>query len=465
MKRIFHTLNILGCLSLLVLFSCTKNNLTTEKPVESYESTNIQAPPSFISFPAEIDIKSLESVINSKLQGEIYSNDSINKNLALKIWKAEDFSIYLTGNELTYRVPLKIWAKARLSLRKFGLNISDSKEINAQIALNFTTKLWLQPDWSFKTITNFESFEWIEKPTINLGGISLSVTSMADAVLNNSRNKISGRIDSIISQRYTLKSAIAPLWKVLQQPIKSANNVNVWFRITPLEVYAQPLFAENGKLRENIGIKANTEVFVGKPPRNNDIPDIPNIQFKDTLNDQFSISMMANVSYPEVTRLAKSYLVDKTFSSGTRSVTIKDLNIYGSKNKLVVEASVKGSLNGKLYFTGEPWYDPKDSMLKVRNFNFEIHTFNALIKTGSWLMHHKIVGKIQEKLSYPIGSKIEESKKLIQTMFNNKNLGYNVHLNGQLNDLSVDKIYLTKEHIGAHVLLIGKMSVKMNNDN
>lgn len=464
MKKLFCLLKILGCISLLFLFSCSKNNLVTERPDESYETPHIQTTPSVISFPAEIDIKSLESVINSKLQGEIYSNDSVSKNLALRIWKAEDFTIYLTGNELTYRVPLKIWAKARFGLKKFGLNISDSKEINAQIALNFTTKLWLQPDWSLKTITNFESYEWIEKPTINLGGFNLPVTSIADAVLNNSRNKLSGKIDSVISHKYTLKNIINPLWKALQQPIKSANNMNVWFRLIPLEVYAQPLFAENGKLKENIGIKANTEIFVGKPPRNNAIPDIPDIQFKDTLNDQFSISMMTNVSYGEVTRLAKSYLVNKTFSSGTHSVTIKDLNIYGSKNKLIVEASVKGSLNGKLYFTGEPWYDPKDSMLKVRNFNFEIHTFNALITAGSWLMHHKIVDKIQEKMSYPVGSKIEESKKLIQTMFNNKNIGYDVYINGQLNDLSVGGIYLTKENIGAHIMLTGKMSVKMNNN-
>ncbi|MDP4186029.1 MAG: DUF4403 family protein, partial [Bacteroidota bacterium] len=168
-----------------------------------------------------------------------------------------------------------------------------------------------------------------------------------------------------------------------------------------------------------------------------------------------------NISYPELNNMAKKLLIERTFSSDEKSITIEDLNIFDNNGKIIVDATVSGSMKGELRLTGDPYYDPSDSTLKIKNLDFDLQTRNAIAKSANWLMHHKLAEKIQDKLNLTIAKKVEEAKQMICKMLVNKYLGHNVHLTGKLDNLYVNEIFLAKESIKANLLFKGGINLMM----
>jgi len=129
----------------VLISSCA--SVKPEKPAEQYNPVAIQLESSYISIPLEVKLATLEKLLNDKLTGLIYEDDDLSDNIAVKAWKKEDFKLGLNENVLSYRIPLKLWVKAGYKISKFGLSVSDYKEINAESALKGKSSLTLSPDW------------------------------------------------------------------------------------------------------------------------------------------------------------------------------------------------------------------------------------------------------------------------------------------------------------------------------
>ena len=130
---------------------------------------------------------------------------------------------------------------------------------------------------------------------------------------------------------------------------------------------------------------------------------------------------------------------------------------------MVVEATVSGSIKGKLYFMGKPYYDAEKSAIAIRNLDFELKTKNALLKTADWIAHGTIAKMIGEKMVFPLKDNIDQIKELIQQNITNKEVADNVIINGNLDDLTIDEILMTPESIKLPVIFKGKLSVKLLN--
>ena len=138
------------------------------------------------------------------------------------------------------------------------------------------------------------------------------------------------------------------------------------------------------------------------------------------------------------------------------------MRLYGGDGKIIVETDVTGSLKGKLYFTGTPYYNAADSTIRVKDFNFEMHTKNALLKSANWLMHANFVNMIQKRLEFPLSSNIKDAKKMLQNSLANYNMGMGTTLKGRLDDLNVEGVILTRESIKASIVFKGKITILIN---
>ena len=47
-------------------------------------------------------------------------------------------------------------------------------------------------------------------------------------------------------------------------------------------------------------------------------------------------------------------MIGKVYTEGKRKIEIKNINIYGSNDRFIVDVTVKGSLNGDVYLAGKP---------------------------------------------------------------------------------------------------------------
>ncbi|MBK7214071.1 MAG: DUF4403 family protein [Bacteroidales bacterium] len=142
-KRFIPGLLILG---LIIALSSCKTAFIPEQPVESYQSYIYKPKPSLINVPVEMKVSELETFLNRQLTGLIYEDNSLEDNggdnLMVKAWKKDLIKLNFDKGQFIYTVPLKLWIKAGWKIEKFGISLSDYREVNAEISL-ISILLWL----------------------------------------------------------------------------------------------------------------------------------------------------------------------------------------------------------------------------------------------------------------------------------------------------------------------------------
>lgn len=466
MRIIKFTCFFVAFTAILSFTSC--KTLKVTRPEEAYNAPDYSPKPSVVNVPFYLDMNDIQSMVNKKVSGLIYEDNSLednnNDNIMVKAWKKEDFTIKYENNQLVYRIPLKLWIKAGWKVSKLGITLSDYKELNAEIALKFKTTFYLNKDWSITTFTTSDGYEWLSTPVIKLGPVDVPITAIANTILNKNKSTISNEIDKAIKQNLSLRKYIQDIWVSMQKPIKLNDEYNLWLKLNPQEISSTPIYGQNNKIKISLGVKSLIESYMGEEPKAIPNKGLPDYNLVKSLDNNFSINLMSDISYKSADTLAKKYLKGKTFTQDKKSITITDIKIYGSNDKMVIGTSLKGSINGTIYFTARPVFDSTDNSIKVEDLDFELETKNALLKTANWLLHNKMKKMISDNMVLPIGDKLEDSKKLINKEIANNQLTKNILLNGSLKDLFIEKIFLTPESIKVAVIFKGSLKFTFTAD-
>lgn len=448
---------------LVILAGCS--TIRPEKPVESYGSVNYVLKPSVINIPINIDIKNVETLLNTKINGLIYEDNSLEDNggdnLMVKAWKKDKITIGYSNYQLTYRVPLKLWIKIGFKISKFGLEVSDYREINAEIALKYKTTVMLNKDWTVASKTYSDGYEWISAPVMKVGPVDLNIKIIADLILKTNKEKITAAIDKGIKDYVDIRKYVSDSWQMVQKPYKVNDEYNVWLKITPLNVMTMPLSGANNQLILTLGIKGITELHIGSMPDTAINRNLPPLSIVNKMDNNFLINANIKVPFTLINDMTKKELNGKTFTSGKQSILIKDINIYGSDGYFIVDLSLLGSIKGNIYLKGTPYFDDSLKTIKVKDLDFDLKTKNVLLKSASWMLHHNLIKMIQPKLAYPVAKEYGEAKNAISEKLSNYQIADGIVLKGNLNDLQVDSMYINREAANIIISVDGTVTIEI----
>lgn len=433
--------------------------LVIDKPAESYIPSPIAPSMSDITVKADIDVKKLESSVNKKLTGLIYAGDSLmERDLSVKVWKVSDFSFSVNNNTIVYNLPLKVRAKYRWKVEKFGLSVSDEYEAAGTISLSFKTSLFINKDWKLFARTESTGYRWIEEPKLNVAGIKLPVTRVADIAMSRSQESITKSIDKALSDAVKLQDQIKGIWESVQKPMLVNQENGVWVKVTPNDIFVSPFTSRNNILTLGFSLRSQVESVAGSVPVAGEVVPLPSFKQIPTRPQPFNLNLAADVTYNKITEISKQQLVGKTFTEGKRSITITGLTLYGSEGSVVVAADVTGSLKGRIYLIGKMTYNAEKSTLEVTDADFDIRTRNVLIKSANWLLHGMILKKITPYLSYNIADVLESTR----VEANKQLTGYKVYegvtINGSMDKLSVTQVTMVPGAVRIVVNLTGNLA-------
>ena len=171
----------LSIISLLAIVALTFNSCRTafqiEKPNESYLPSNLSPVLSELPLQVELDVKKLETSVNKKMTGVIFEGSNLaNKDLTVRVTKAQNFTFSINNNVIEYRVPLKVWSRFSWKVEKFGVTVGDQYEANGTIALTYKTNISIDKNWKLVAKTSSSGYEWIETPKLSVIGVNVPVT-------------------------------------------------------------------------------------------------------------------------------------------------------------------------------------------------------------------------------------------------------------------------------------------------
>ncbi|MBX9852037.1 MAG: DUF4403 family protein [Cytophagaceae bacterium] len=452
------------CSALFVaLTSCT--TVKPAAPVAAYTPFVFKPELSKINIPVEISVKTLENNINHHLTGLLYEDNNLNDDdMMIKIWKKENISLSVAGEEFHYKVPLKVWMKTGFKVEKLGMTFSDYEEVEFSLRLNFTSTIAVKEDWKVITSTKFTGHEWIQKPEIDLGLFQISLGYFADKVIESQQQKIPTLIDEQAKNFLEIKKYVQDAWKVIQDPVSLSEDPKSWLKVTPVEVQMTPLMGRAGMIQASMGMQAYSYVHLGEKPV---VPVVPLGKLKLTHEETgfFSIAVVSDILYDYAESLAKKYLEGQeySFKDGKKKVKIDNIQLYGSQNKIVLALEVSGNVKGKIFLKGVPYYHQATKSIKIKDMEFDLDTKNKLLKSADWLAHDIFIKKIESNFSFSIQEELKETEDLLAKSLTNNRINKNVLLNGRLTEVAVKDIFLTEDSMKAVILIKGIMNVNIDN--
>lgn len=443
-----------------VVVSCKTTQI--EKPKESYIPSSITPAVSELPLQVELDVKKLEVAVNQKLNGLIYEGSNVaDKDLMVKVWKVQPFSFTINNNVIEYRVPIKIWTRFAWKVQKLGITISDNYEANGSIALTYKTAITLDKNWKLVARTVSTGYQWLESPKLNVAGVNVPVTLVANLALSRCEGVINEKIDKALSQSADIKKYVTQAWSEVQKPMQVSPENQMWLKVTPKDVFVSPFVTNEDKLNLAISLYSQIESVIGAQPLSGIETNLPEFKYVNRPPQQFLLNLAADVTFDKIAEEAKRQLINQTFEQGGKKVTVKDLAIYGSEGRAIFVADLTGSLKGKVYFSGNLSYNREKRAIEITQPDFDIKTRNVLAKSAGWLLHGMILKKIVPYLTYPITDRLNQLTRDTNKMLANYPVYPGVNLKGKLTSISVNSLSLVPGAVRLSATAKGNVGVKL----
>lgn len=441
-----------GYFALLAVSSCSTPQPIT-RPMEKY-ATNFPERRSSIQIPVAIKISALEKTVNEQLEGLLYEDNDLRDGdrMMIKVTKAAPIRLGMEGQSLLYTVPAGVWVRYDA-----GIGVVEAQ---GKIAIDLKTAYNFKPDWSLGTQTTIANYRWMEKPVLKIAGVSLPLGMLADLALQNTRKRIATAIDEAVAKNLGFGKLVADTWKSMFQPSQVSPDYQAWLIVNPLGIGITPIRVNGDTLSTTLVVEAKPKVFVGDtPPAFPAKPLPPYTQFS-AQTPGFSIYLPAEVSFSEAQRLARQEVVGETYTSGKRSVTVQDIEIFGQEEDLILNIRMTGSYNGSVYLKGRPFFNPSSNAIEVENLDFTLETRNFMVKSGAWLLKSTLRKRLQESMDFYLRYNLDESRKALEKQLNAYSLAGGFRIQAKVDQLDIGNVALRPEGFLVEITLKGTIGIR-----
>lgn len=450
---------------LLYFSSCsTSKQVQALKPLPDYSSTEVvyEKQLSFINMPVEIAVKDLQTQSNKYLNGLIYEDNSLDgDNLMMKVYKSSNIIISEKQGKILMDLPLKIVGKVKYGVQSFGLDLTDVKDfyLNGTIRLNSTVGL---KDWKVTTATNIQNVQWKESPTVTVAGKAIPITYLINPAISIFKPTLAKLVDDAIAQSLDIKPYVLDALESFSQPTKVNDEYETWFTMQPAEIYATKATVANQKITVNMGLKTYLETAIGRKPAIVFDRNAIVLKSVDKMPDQFNANVAAFAPYSYASAVVTKNFAGQKFESGSRSVTVNKVDLWGKEGRMIVALNLSGSVNGDFYLTGIPAYDAATKEIYLDQVDFVLDSKNKLLKVGNWLAHGLILKKMSDACRFSIAAQLADGEKTMAGYLNNYQPIKGVKVNGKLTGITPNKVILTPNAIVAMVVATGKVAVTID---
>ena len=459
-------------LLLITLTACqptATTRLAPNAPKPSYTMTEMDVRNekyrSTVNVPVSIALRDVERQLNAQVNGLIYEDNDLDNNggdnLMTKVWKRDPITVSAKDSLFQFVVPLKIWVRAGVSVLGFRQTADTEFEIN----LRFSSRFSIDPDWSVSTLTRADGYDWIKKPAFTIAGIQIPIAGFVGKMIDKNLGSITATLDRQVRREVDLRTPVLQAWNTVRQPYLLSDEYKTWLLVAPQRIVITPLRFEGSAIRATIGIEGYTITTVGTKPVIKPVVSLPDLTVVPQLaNTDFQVGLLSEISYPEAAQLAARAFVGKAFAfSGNKySVTVTDIDLYGQNDKLIIKAGLRGSITGDVYLRGKPYYDGAHKTISLTDLEYDFDTKNLLQRTANWLLHGTFATMLQKQMTIPVGPQLDELQQSVQNQLKNNQIAAGVMLNGVLDEVRPDQVYLTPTALLAVVYARGRVTVKVD---
>lgn len=451
-------------LTLLFLVSCgSTQKIATLKPEpELVSETVLEKETSFISLPIRISLQEIESQLNKTLIGLLYQDDDLTADqIKINVWKDADIKISQENDQVKIVFPLRAEGTYAYNFDKFGLKLNGTKDFKLSGNFTFLSTVGLT-NWQLKTRTTIQAVDWKEPPNIKVAGQNVSIEFLVNASLRLFKNDIENLIDASLAKNLNFKPQVSEALDLIAKPIQLNEELNTWFQLFPLEVYASEARIENNQINLQMGLKCTMETKVGG--KNEAVFDKSKVVLKPvkTMPNKISANMVVFSEYEEASKIITQNFKGQKMGNGSKKVMVEDVKIWQKKGKLIVDLQVSGAITGHIYLSGYPMYNEQTKEIFFDQLNYILDTKNVLHRSANWLLKGSFLNTIRENCRYSIEKDLIKANDQLMVFLNNYQPRKGIVVNGTAENVMFKKIVLTQTGLAAFIGVEGKAEIEIN---
>jgi hypothetical protein len=442
-------------LLLLALFVATltacsgvRQSVAAEPPKDEAFRTALKKEMSSLNVPVEASTDDIARTLNQTIRKELYKGSTRTRGLTADIERNGPIAVSAAENYLYITLPVTL----SLSYSMFATEAIPLK-------LRFKANARVTPDWKLQAEIHYLGLSDLMAEDMRIGPVSLKPRGIVDGITQPVQKLLSDLISTQINDLFPLKAEIAKVWSAARKPVLIDRNYSAWLKMTPREVMLSPVYAQNNRIRVSVGINTFAEVVVGPEPAPDPLVPLPNLKQINSLDRNFRIALNADLFYRDILAIVSPLLLNKEFTSDGKTIVIKALDLYGNGDKFVIKVETKGALDGVLYLTGKPRFDPRTDIMSVEELDFDLQTESLLMQSAAWFLHGTIRDRIKEKLAVDLTQRLEQTRDMARKAIAQVRLADRITLKGDIKTLKFSDALVQKDRISIQVYTEGEAAI------
>jgi hypothetical protein len=422
--------------------------LTANKPkIEAFRAA-LNRETSTLNIPIEMSTADLAKILNVSVRKELYKGSTRTKGVSADVLRNGPILISAADNFLYITLPVTM-----------SLSYSMFETQPVSMKLKFRATASVTPDWRLHTDIFYLGVSDLLAEDIGAGPLSFKPRSIVDGITQPVQKALSDLVAQKINEQLPLKTQVAKVWDTAQTPVLLDKTYKTWLKLTPRDVMLFPLSAQNNRVKLSLGINTFAEVVVGPEPATPVKRPLPNLKLVTTFDKTFRIALNADIFYKDLRAIVAPLLLNKQFESDGKSVIVKDFDLSGNGDKLVVKLETQGSLDGVVYLTAKPVFNAQTNVFSVEDVDFDLQTQSMLLKSADWFLHGTIRGIIQEKLNMNLTQQLEQSRQIAAKALNRMQLMDRVFLKSDIHNLKFKDVIVQQDKISIQVYTEGESAI------
>lgn len=453
--------------------------INAEKPEILGTNPLINGNSSTILVPIKISVADIQSLLRKQFPNEeVYVKSGIpagdNTTLQISLKKRGEPQVVPGEDCLTIRMPLH--ADLRVDWKtenniKFGfgskrIKASHHEDGNAEFTVFAKLKPQIKPDYALDPGLDL-SYTLDRGANFKLGPIEINLVSKTREALDQHMKNLEANLKKMFAEKIPVKKYAETVWDVMSTPYAIDEKANIWAWSEPNSFHSIPMHTDGDVVVLGAGLSGKFFAAIqGEKPDPSKAPLTSCSQ--DPLPEGFQLNIPIKVEYERLRDLLREEFTGKVIPIASNSVTLHNYEVFGGTNGQIIvgtyasfaSANSPISIDGWIYFCGEPCFDSHTGIMSISHFSFDINTKYALLNSFTREMPTGIINHVKEMLIYNMSNILYDVHMKVNKYADNLQVADGISLHAVVKELALEKVYVGKKHMT--ILMISKGSAAIN---
>jgi hypothetical protein len=256
-----------------------------------------------------------------------------------------------------------------------------------RIAATLISTADITPDWRLRTRTRIARLEPVTDSARDRCRVTIFRIDVTNRVVEATRRLLEQGLKSIDDgvARWDSRSRFEQLWRNLQRPVRFTDSVYMIMR--PFSAQLGPISAKRDTVIARLRLVASPSVVTGPYPNEFELmTPLPRLGPLSRVGDGAHVQMEGSLAYPVARAILRRVLIGREFEQSGRVLKVADIDVMGiGGGRVALGITLKGAVNGRLWFTGTPQLDRERRELHVPDLDVDVGTANLLVRGFDWV--------------------------------------------------------------------------------